>query len=351
MKGDPGLPGAPGLDGQPGLKGDKGNEGLPGPPQQVRIGEKGDKGEPGLYGSPGIDGPPGPVGSPGLPGMKGDMGPPGQRGLDGRPGPPGLPGETGIPGPPGIPGEKGLPGLDGRPGSPGPPGPSYRDGFTYVLHSQTTRTPDCPSNTRKLWDGYSLLYIEGNEKSHNQDLGSAGSCVPKFSTMPFLFCDINSVCNYASRNDKSYWLASNKAVPMMPVSEGAIEEYISRCVVCEAPAMSLSVHSQTMQVPNCPNGWEQIIIGYSFAMHTAAGAEGGGQSLSSTGSCLQDFRATPFIECNGARGTCHFFANTLSFWLTTIESGNQFDRPNSETLKAGNLRQRISRCVTCMKRV
>lgn len=23
----------------------------------------------------------------------------------------------------------------------------------------------------KLWDGYSLLYVEGNEKAHNQDLG------------------------------------------------------------------------------------------------------------------------------------------------------------------------------------
>ena len=49
-----------------------------------------------------------------------------------------------------------------------------------------------------------------------------------------------------------------------------------------------------------------------------AGADGGGQALSSPGSCLVDFRATPFIECNGARGTCHYFANTLSFWLATI---------------------------------
>jgi hypothetical protein len=59
-------------------------------------------------------------------------------------------------------------------------------------------------------------------------------------------------------------------------------------------------------------------------MHTAAGAEGGGQSLSSAGSCLEDFRATPFIECNGARGTCHYFANKFSFWLTTIDDSQQF---------------------------
>lgn len=46
--------------------------------------------------------------------------------------------------------------------------------------------------------------------------------------------------------------------------------------------------------------------------------------FSSPGSCLEDFRATPFIECNGARGTCHYFANKFSFWLTTIEDDQQF---------------------------
>ena len=79
------------------------------------------------------------------------------------------------------------------------------------------------------------------------------------------------------------------------------------------------------------------------------GAEGGGQALSSPGSCLQDFRATPFIECNGARGTCHYFANKFSFWLATIDVDQQFSRPVSSTLKAGNLRSRVSRCQVCRK--
>lgn len=97
--------------------------------------------------------------------------------------------------------------------------------------------------------------------------------------MPFLFCDFNDVCNYASRNDKSYWLATGEALPMMPVNEGEIEPYISRCSVCEAPANTLAVHSQSIQIPNCPTGWSSLWIGYSFAMHTGAGAEGGGQAL------------------------------------------------------------------------
>lgn len=87
---------------------------------------------------------------------------------------------------------------------------------------------------------------------------------------------------------------------------------------------------------------------FSF-QHTAAGAEGGGQSLSSPGSCLEDFRATPFIECNGAQGHCHYFANTLSFWLATIENDQQFQKPQKQTLKAGNVRNRISRCQVCIK--
>lgn len=96
--------------------------------------------------------------------------------------------------------------------------------------------------------------------------GFAGSCLRRFSTMPFLFCDFNSVCNYASRNDKSYWLSTNAPIPMMPVGESVIQEYISRCVVCEAPANAIAVHSQSLNIPDCPSGWNMLWIGYSFAM-------------------------------------------------------------------------------------
>lgn len=212
-------------------------------------------------------------GAPGLPGAKGEPGYPGSPGLKGELGQPGLPGF------PGLEGQPGLPGPPGALGPPGPAGPAYRDGFVVVTHSQTTQVPQCPQGTQKLWDGYSMLYLEGNEKAHSQDLGQAGSCLPRFNTMPFLFCDFNDVCNYASRNDKSYWLSTGAALPMMPVNEGEIEPFISRCSVCEAPANVLAVHSQSIQIPNCPAGWSSLWIGYSFAMHTGAGAEGGGQSL------------------------------------------------------------------------
>lgn len=86
----------------------------------------------------------------------------------------------------------------------------------------------------------------------------------------------------------------------------------------------------------------------TLSQHTAAGDEGGGQSLVSPGSCLEDFRTTPFIECNGAKGMCHYFANKQSFWLTSIDQTFQ-SSPSSETLKAGQLLARISRCQVCMK--
>lgn len=88
---------------------------------------------------------------------------------------------------------------------------------------------------------------------------------------------------------------------------------------------------------------------FCSAQHTAAGDEGGGQSLVSPGSCLEDFRATPFIECNGGRGTCHYFANKYSFWLTTIPEQNFQSTPSADTLKAGLIRTHISRCQVCMK--
>jgi len=110
----------------------------------------------------------------------------------------------------------------------------------------------------------------------------------------------------------------------------------------------------TTELEACPITSSSVPLhslkGTSLFQHTAAGAEGGGQSLVSPGSCLEDFRATPFIECNGARGTCHYFANKYSFWLTTVEQSQQFvGAPPSETLKAGQLRTRVSRCQVCMK--
>lgn len=72
--------------------------------------------------------------------------------------------------------------------------------------------------------------------------------------------------------------------------------------------------------------------------------------MSSPGSCLEDFRTSPFIECHG-RGTCHYYGSTYSFWLSTVTDEEQFRIPQPRTIKAGNQKEHVSRCAVCMKKV
>lgn len=197
----------------------------------------------------------------------------------------------------------GEPGPIGDRGFPGPT-KHLNSGFLLVRHSQSKNIPTCPLNMRALWHGYSLLYLEGQEKAHTQDLGKyiytlqhkethdymflrgtvliiiiiliifnlliifpgqAGSCMRVFSTMPFSSCNMGA-CAYASRNDKSYWLSTTVAVPSLPVDGPSIEDHISRCVVCEAPSSPVALHSQTANQPLCPPNWTSLWTGYSFLM-------------------------------------------------------------------------------------
>lgn len=110
-------------------------------------------------------------------------------------------------------------------------------------------------------------FSEGLSKGFLFFQGLAGSCLSKFSTMPFLYCNPGDICYYASRNDKSYWLSTTAPLPMMPVEEGDIKPYISRCAVCEAPSVAIAMHSQdNIIIPQCPVGWRSLWIGYSFLM-------------------------------------------------------------------------------------
>ena len=99
---------------------------------------------------------------------------------------------------------------------------------------------------------------------------------------------------------------------------------------------------------NVAPGYFRHVVEVCVPWKHIAHVHGTGQRLHSPGSCLEDFRTRPFIECTG-RGTCNYYAPALSFWLAALENRNDFDKPQPETLKAGNVRNKISRCAVCMR--
>lgn len=244
-------------------------------------------------------------------------------------------------------GFRGPTGEDGDPAPPPPPAKSR--GFVFTRHSQTVSIPKCPINTQPLWEGYSFVSVIGSGRAVGQDLGQSGSCLRQFTTMPFMFCNLNNVCSYAENNDDSIWLTTGEPMPMSmtPIPAREMEKYVSRCVVCETTTRLIALHSQSMEILDCPQGWEEAWIGYSYYMQTSDASGNSHQNLISPGSCLEEFRAQPVIECHG-RGTCNIFDGITSFWLTVIEDHEQFKKPRQQTLKADQT-SKISRCTVCRK--
>lgn len=317
-------------------------------PVRVVCGDKGSTGEPGPCGD---KGPPGCPGKPGCKGIKGECGTAGIKGLIGGPGLKGEKGDRGAPGKRGGPGPHGPKGFKGPRGLPGFTSTTPdKSSFLFTRHSQATFIPECPPGSNPIYKGYSLLFINGDSRAHGQDLGTLGSCLQHFTTMPFLICDPGANCQYAAHNDLSYWLSTNESVSdVVPfITEDSLKNYISRCSVCEARTNVIAVHSQTSYIPNCPANWKSLWMGFSFVMETGAGAEGSGQPLASPGSCLEHFRKLPFIECH-ERGSCNFYTNSYSYWLAALNPGNMFSRPQPWRNSGHLPGNRISRCRVCMK--
>lgn len=120
------------------------------------------------------------------------------------------------------------------------------------------------------------------------------------------------------------------------------------CAVCEAPSRLVALHSQSNDIPNCPESWDLLWTGYSFLMHTDTSIQGSGQALSSPGSCLEKFRASPVIECHG-HGRCNKYATANSYWLAGIKEHEMFEKPIPEA-KSADFTDKVSRCAVCMRR-
>uniref|UniRef100_A0A1I8FP35 Collagen IV NC1 domain-containing protein n=1 Tax=Macrostomum lignano TaxID=282301 RepID=A0A1I8FP35_9PLAT len=124
----------------------------------------------------------------------------------------------------------------------------------HGLHSMSDNAPDCPPDTKKVRMGYSFCSMDPARRS--------------FTSMPFIYCDSALNCHYSSRSERSYWLSTRTAMLAnpMPVADPQVMSRISRCTVCDSPTDLIAVHSQSNTHPDCPTGWGQIWIGYSFLM-------------------------------------------------------------------------------------
>lgn len=72
-----------------------------------------------------------------------------------------------------------------------------------------------------------------------------------------------------------------------------------------------------------------------------------GQNLASPGSCLEEFRSQPIIECHG-HGKCNYYDTLTSFWMAVIEEHEQWLAPKQVTLKADQT-SKISRYIILLK--
>lgn len=84
-----------------------------------------------------------------------------------------------------------------------------------------------------------------------------------------LVLKVTAFCNSRFLKESNFWKKKSGINPQVHVSHSCLD--LSRCSVCEAPAMVIAVHSQTIQIPPCPEGWSSLWIGYSFVMVSALG--------------------------------------------------------------------------------
>ena len=105
---------------------------------------------------------------------------------------------------------------------------------------------------------------------------------------------------------------------------------------CDHSATHARTHAYTCTLSSCP-------LPFPLLQNTGGGAEGSGQRLESTGSCLPIFSTLPFVECN-VKG-CHFYSSDISFWLANLEDLMMMERINDPSMAE----QGASRYSVCKK--
>ena len=73
---------------------------------------------------------------------------------------------------------------------------------------------------------------------------------------------------------------------------------------------------------------------------------GGGQVLSSPGSCLENFSYNPYIECT-AEGTCHYYSEKMMYWMLAFDKVSVGQDRHITVMKRENVTDKVSRCRVC----
>lgn len=177
--------------------------------------------------------------------------------------------------------------------------------MVIAVHSQTIQIPSCPPGWDSLWIGYSFMMVR------TASFSWSSYCPPVLSCF-------RTLIRAARAHLKAFPFSHYPSQPRLTVHSSQHHWCSWGCLtLCSLPRTS----SDCCAIPFSP---PKILVCVSFLpQHTSAGAEGSGQALASPGSCLEEFRSAPFIECHG-RGTCNYYANSYSFWLATVEVAEMF---------------------------
>ena len=138
------------------------------------------------------------------------------------------------------------------------------------------------------------------------------------------------------RYSSTQWLAKERGDGVEVDLEEA-EELLAWCSVCEVEGGTVTVHSQTTSLPECPEDWASLWTGYSSVSgeggevgvnlcailmlllpHTHTQMSSGVQQMNSPSACVETLSETGMLRCDG-RATCSW-GSYSSHWLTALDA-------------------------------
>ena len=163
-----------------------------------------------------------------------------------------------------------------------------------AIHSQSAEVPFCPIGWRSLWIGFSFVMVTQLSRHcrHYCSITPPWPCHSPTDLSTHTYTHISS--------SFSVLLSTFWSFP-----------FFSDFLFTPLPPHPLSLSSLSL-LPLSP-----------LSQQTGVGAEGSGQPLVSPGSCLEQFRQVPFIECHG-HGTCNYYPDSYSYWLATLNPRHMF---------------------------